>query len=137
MGVRPGRFSGQPEERAATAIGLDEEQFNVVLAQYRRIVSDGRKLHPRPPDQGRSPQTKEANLLDRLEDYDLSVLAFLVDPRVPFTNNQGERDIRMVKSKRKSPAGFERSMEPRSSRESAVISPPPANRAKICGKRLN
>jgi transposase len=89
-----------------TAIGLDEEQFNVVLTQYRRIVSDGRKLHPRPPDQGRSPQTKEANLLDRLEDYDLSVLAFLVDPRVPFTNNQGERDIRMVKSKEKISGGF-------------------------------
>ena len=92
-----------------TAAGLDEEQFNVVLAQYQRIVSQGRKLHPRQPPaqgQGRSRQTKEANLLDRLEDYDLSVLAFLVDPRVPFTNNQGERDIRMVKSKEKISGGF-------------------------------
>jgi transposase len=90
-----------------TAAGLDEEQFNVVLAQYQRIVSQGRKLHPRPPpDQGRSRQTKEANLLDRLEDDDLSVLAFLVDPRVPFTNNQGERDIRRVKSKEKISGGF-------------------------------
>ena len=92
-----------------TAAGLDEEQFNVVLAQYQRIVSQGRKLHPRPPPpggQGRSRQTKEANLLDRLEDYDLSVLAFPVDPRVPFTNNQGERDIRMVKSKEKISGGF-------------------------------
>ena len=92
-----------------TAAGLDEEQFNVVLAQYQRIVSQGRKLHPRPPPpggQGRARQTKEANLLDRLEDYDLSVLAFLVDPRVPFTNNQGERDIRMVKSKEKISGGF-------------------------------
>lgn len=90
-----------------TALGLDEKQFNLVLAQYREIVGRGRKLHPRKePGQGRSRQTKEANLLDRLEDYDLSVLAFLVDPGVPFTNNQGERDIRMVKTKEKISGGF-------------------------------
>ena len=39
--------------------------------------------------------------MDRLEDYDLSVLAFLIDPQVPFTNNQGEQDIRMIKVKQK------------------------------------
>jgi len=37
----------------------------------------------------------------RLEDYDLCILAFLLDPNVPFTNNQGEQDIRMIKVKQK------------------------------------
>ena len=39
--------------------------------------------------------------MDRLEDFDLSVLAFLWDGRVPFTNNQGEQDIRMIKVRQK------------------------------------
>jgi transposase len=44
--------------------------------------------------------------LDRLEDYDLSVRAFLIDPQGPFTNNQGEQDIRMIKVKQKTSGGF-------------------------------
>jgi transposase len=39
--------------------------------------------------------------LDRLENFDLCVLAFLFDERVPFTNNQGEQDIRMIKVRQK------------------------------------
>jgi transposase len=86
---------------------LGEKQFQRVHAQYRKIVRKGRLLHPRlPPGQGRTRQTKAANLLDRLEDYDLSVLAFLLDPCVPFTNNQAEQDIRMIKVKQKISGGF-------------------------------
>ena len=39
--------------------------------------------------------------LDRLEEFDGSILAFLWDERVPFTNNQGEQDIRMIKVRQK------------------------------------
>ncbi len=42
-------------------------------------------------------QTKERNLLVRLRDYEDQVLLFIKIKEVPFTNNQAERDIRMIK----------------------------------------
>ena len=35
--------------------------------------------------------------LNRLIEYESDVLRFIKDPIVPFTNNQGENDIRMTK----------------------------------------
>jgi transposase len=82
--------------------GLEEDVFEKAHSQYKRIVREGRRKHPRRrPGHLRSKQTKAANLLDRLEDYDYCILAFLLDPNVPFTNNQSEQDIRMIKVKQK------------------------------------
>ena len=85
-----------------TKDGLDEEVFHHAHRHYRAIIAKGRKAHPRrKPGQGRTKQDRATNLLDRLDDYDLSVLAFLLNPDVPFTNNQAEQDIRMIKVKQK------------------------------------
>jgi transposase len=96
------RFLLDWKDHPLTSLGLDEAEFNRAHTRYLEIVSQGRHIHPRRQSgQGRSQQGKAANLLDRLEDYDLSVLAFLIDPSVPFTNNQAEQDIRMIKVKQK------------------------------------
>jgi transposase len=96
------RFLLEWKDDPLTSWGLDEAQFKRAHARYKSIVRRGRRSHPRrKPGQGRTQQDKATNLLDRLEDYDLCVLAFLLDPNVPFTNNQGEQDIRMIKVKQK------------------------------------
>jgi transposase len=78
---------------------LSDKQFKKLHARYRAILRKGRLLHPR--KQGGGAQSKAANLLDRLEDFDLHVLAFSIFEEVPFTNNGAERDIRMVKTRQK------------------------------------
>jgi len=78
---------------------LNEQQFKQVHAEYRAILRQGRRRHPRRADG--AAQSKAANLLDRLEDFDLNVLAFTIFAEVPFTNNVAERDIRMEKTRQK------------------------------------
>ena len=74
---------------------------------YRQCLKKAEEECP-PPDEsqrqgkrGRLKRTRARNLLERLRDYETDVLRFLDDPTVPFMNNQGERDIRMLKVQQK------------------------------------
>ncbi len=81
---------------------LSHEQKKIWLKQYHEIIDDGWSTNPlpkKPPKKkrGRTAKTKSQNLLTRLEEFEDSVLAFLHDINVPFTNNLAEQDIRMIK----------------------------------------
>jgi transposase len=81
---------------------------------YRRILSEGFAFHLAQPTHGRAEGAKRGrvarrtghNLLIRLADRAPDTLRFLHDLTVPFTNNQAERDIRMMKVRQKISGGF-------------------------------
>lgn len=81
---------------------LSESQIASAHERYNSVLETARLLHPRPlAGAPRLKQTKAVNLLNRLEDYEHCILAFLSNPEVPFTNNQAEQDIRMIKVRQK------------------------------------
>ena len=88
----------------------DQDRFH---KGYERIVKAGYDQNPAaepgpgPKRRGRRKQSKARNLLDRFRDYPNEILAFPDSPRgrddfaVPFTNNQSETDLRMMKLRQK------------------------------------
>jgi transposase len=100
--------------QAAGRTELTPKQRAGFEAAYTRFVNEGLRANPPPKrtgQRGRPKQTPARNLLNRLVTHRGAVLAFLHDFRVPFDNNQAERDLRMLKVKHKvsgcfrSPAG--------------------------------
>lgn len=79
---------------------------------YNKLINLGLAFHeaqtplPSKGKRGRQPKRTGHNLLLRLLHYKQDVLRFLHDPAVPFTNNDAERDLRMMKCKQKISGGF-------------------------------
>jgi transposase len=106
--------------RACHVVNLAREQdgplkpglIALIERGYDAIVADGLAFHEAQPaltktrPRGRPPRRVGHNLLLRLSTHKQDVLRFLVDPRVPFTNNLAERDGRMMKLRQKISGGF-------------------------------
>jgi transposase len=98
---------------AAGTDRLDPRRLDHYRARYQAIIDEGWRANPPPattrPSSGRSSRrrrSKPANLLARLDDHREEVLRFATDFRVPFDNNQAERDIRMAKLQQKISGGW-------------------------------
>jgi len=86
---------------------LSDAAANKFRSRYRNILTRGDRECPPPKPKsgtkkrGRLARSKSRNLLERLRDYETETLRFMKNKRIPFTNNQGENDIRMTKVQQK------------------------------------
>jgi transposase len=90
--------------KATGAPALPARQLTSFGRRYDALVAEGKKLNPPPPrtgKKGRPALGPAGSLLARLDTHRADVLRFATDFRVPFDNNQAERDVRMVKLQQK------------------------------------
>jgi len=86
---------------------LDAKQLSRYRRKYRALLKKADIECPEPiassdpPKKGRIKRSKSRNLLERFREYEQDVLRFMTDADVPFTNNLGERDLRMTKVQQK------------------------------------
>ena len=104
---------GTVEDAGGSLVPDEAEQWH---QRYRKLLEKAEIECP-PPDEsqrkgkrGRLKRSKARNLLERLRDFEQDVLRFIHVESVPFTNNQGENDLRMTKVQQKISGCF-RSME--------------------------
>jgi transposase len=89
---------------------LEPAEIQAFEGRYDRVIETAMLENPPPIDsnsqgqvkkRGKKKQSKAQNLLERLQKYRRESLAFMYDFRVPFDNNQAERDVRMIKVQQK------------------------------------
>jgi transposase len=97
------RLNGEVD-KAGGKLGKGRQEE--VRQEYRKLMRKGDKECPKPEGKppgkrGREAKPKSRNLLERLMEREDEVLRFMTVKEVSFTNNQAERDLRMMKVQQK------------------------------------
>jgi transposase len=102
------RWAFKMSQLLRLASRLKDPPISRVLKLYDQIVTEGLAFHEQLPPLGKFHKKKRKghNLSLRLRNFKDCVLRFLEIQGVPFTNNQAEQDIRMMKVKQKISGGF-------------------------------
>ena len=91
--------------RRQNKTALSTRRVGRIVRDYSTILDQALKRNPQAERQdkrrGRVKQSLAFNLINRMREHADSVLRFVTDLRVPFTNNLAERAIRMPKVKQK------------------------------------
>lgn len=110
--LRAKNLSDQEQARAGNARRvIGPGRLQSILSEYHQLLDRGYALNPEPPPnppgkRGRPARGKSLNLLDRLRKYWEEILGFFFYPGVyPFSNNQAEQDVRMMKVREKVSGG--------------------------------
>jgi transposase len=108
---RANRAVRRAQDNGATTLPVVTQQR--IMRVYDAILARGLAFHEAQPPlvrqpgaRGRPPRRVGHNLLLRFQGYKHDVLRFVTDFTVPFTNNQAEQDLRMMKVKQKISGSF-------------------------------
>lgn len=94
-------------EKIAREGEFTKTRIAAIRKRYRKLLDEANLECPAPQavvgatGKRRVKRSKSRNLLERLRAYENDVLRFVTNMDVPFTNNLGERDIRMTKVQQK------------------------------------
>ena len=85
---------------------IGEKTRQRIWMRYCEIILAGLAINPEPPPapkgkRGRVKRSKALNLLIRLEERCEEIMGFFEYEAIPLDNNQGERDLRMMKTREK------------------------------------
>jgi transposase len=102
------KFLVKLNEKVDAAGGVLSKQKSIYYRKrFQELLAEAGKECPspknkrKPGQRGRIKKSKSRNLLDRLAEFQDDVLRFMGNKDVPFTNNQGENDLRMTKVQQK------------------------------------